>query len=200
VREFVERGQGKRPIVVGVASGNAAGKTTILRAILERIGSERVAHIWQDGSYRDLGHLSPDERAASNYCHPNALEDALLPEHLRRLAGGQAVDVPTYGFRLRQTLRAEPRPVIVLEGILVFAARALRKMMGMRIYVDADADVRLIRRLMRDVKEGGRTMDSVPEQYLRTVRPMRREFVEPSKRYADVIVPEGGQNVVALDM
>lgn len=194
----------RRPIVVGVAGGTGAGKTTISHTILRRIGPERIAYIQHDSYYRDLSRLPLEERRTHNFDHPDALEDALLLEHLHRLLAGQAVEVPVYDFgryvRLPQTRRVASRPVIILEGILVFANPALRELMNIKIYVDADADVRLIRRILRDVHERGRSLESVLEQYLETVRPMHLEFVEPSKRYADVIVPEGGQNVVALDM
>ncbi len=193
-----------RPIVVGVAGGTGAGKTTISRTILERIGHERIAYIQHDSYYRDLSHLPLDERRLLNFDHPDALEDSLLLEHLRDLLAGETVEVPLYDFgryvRLTETRHVTPRPVILLEGLLVFANPELRALMDIKIYVDADADVRLIRRLQRDVAERGRSLDSVLRQYMGTVRPMHLEFVEPSKRYADVIVPEGGRNSVALDM
>jgi uridine kinase len=195
---------GHKPIVVGVAGGTGAGKTTISRTILERIGPERIAYIQHDSYYRDLSHLPLEERRLLNFDHPDALEDSLLLAHLESLLAGEAVEVPVYDFeryvRLHETRRVEARPVIILEGILVFANPDLRALMDIKIYVDADADVRLIRRLRRDVAERGRSLDSVLHQYMATVRPMHLEFVEPSKRYADVIVPEGGQNSVALDM
>ena len=195
---------GHKPIVVGVAGGTGAGKTTISRTILERIGPERIAYIQHDSYYRDLSQLPLEERRLRNFDHPDALEDSLLLAHLRSLLAGEAVEVPVYDFgryvRLAETRRVESQPVIILEGILVFANPDLRALMDIKIYVDADADVRLIRRLRRDVAERGRSLDSVLHQYMATVRPMHLEFVEPSKRYADVIVPEGGQNSVALDM
>jgi uridine kinase len=193
-----------RPLLIGVAGGTGAGKTTISRAILDHVGADRIAYIQHDSYYRDLSHLPLEERRQSNFDHPDALEDGLLLEHLRRLAAGEPVSVPVYDFtryvRLPETKRVEPQPVILLEGILIFVNRELREMMDIRIYVDADADIRLIRRLKRDISERGRGLQSVIDQYLETVRPMHLEFVEPSKRYADVIVPMGGENVVALEM
>ncbi|HHX42371.1 MAG TPA: uridine kinase [Chloroflexi bacterium] len=195
---------GRRPLLIGVAGGTGAGKTTISRAILDHVGAHRIAYIQHDSYYRDLSHLPLEERRRSNFDHPDALEDSLLLEHLRRLLAGEPVDVPVYDFthyvRLPETIRVTPQPVILLEGILIFVNPELRQMMDIRIYVDTDADIRLIRRLNRDIGERGRNLRSVIDQYLATVRPMHLEFVEPSKRYADVIVPTGGENVVALEM
>ena len=191
-------------MLIGVAGGTGAGKTTISRAILDHVGADRIAYLQHDSYYRDLSHLPLEERRRSNFDHPDALEDTLLLDHLRRLAAGEPVYVPTYDFtryvRLPATRRVDPQPVILLEGILIFVNRELREMMDIRVYVDADADIRLIRRLKRDIGERGRSLQSVIDQYLDTVRPMHLEFVEPSKRYADVIVPMGGENVVALEM
>lgn len=193
-----------RPLLIGVAGGTGAGKTTISRAILDHVGAARIAYIQHDSYYRDLSHLPMEERRRHNFDHPDALEDSLLLDHLRRLVAGEAVLVPVYDFthyvRLPETRRVEPQPVILLEGILIFVNRELREMMDIRIYVDTDADIRLIRRLKRDIGERGRSLQSVIDQYTQTVRPMHLEFVEPSKRYADVIVPTGGENVVALEM
>ena len=192
------------PIVIGVCGGTGSGKTTVVQVILERVGAERIAYIQHDSYYRDQSHLPLEERARVNYDHPDSLETELLVKHVRQLLAGQAVEVPVYDFtthtRTRRTHRVEPRRVILVEGILIFAESALRDLMDVKIYVDTDADIRFIRRLQRDIAERGRTMESVIEQYLTTVRPMHLEFVEPSKRYADVIIPEGGFNVVALDM
>lgn len=194
----------RRPVVIGVAGGTGSGKTTISRAILHAIGAERIAHLQHDAYYRDLSHLPLELRRQQNFDHPDALEDSLLLAHLQALARGEAVETPLYDFttytRRAETRSIEPRPVILVEGILIFANAALRAMMDIKIYVDTDADLRFIRRLERDVRERGRTLESVIAQYLDTVRPMHLEFVEPSKRYADVIVPEGGQNAVALEM
>ncbi|MDY7039626.1 MAG: uridine kinase [Chloroflexota bacterium] len=193
-----------RPIVIGVCGGTGSGKTTVAQVILERVGTERIAYIQHDSYYRDQGHLPSEERARVNYDHPNTLETSFLVQHVQQLLAGQAVDVPIYDFtthtRTKRTHRVEPRRVILVEGILIFAEPELRDLMNVKIYVDTDADIRFIRRLQRDIAERRRTMESVVEQYLTTVRPMHLEFVEPSKRYADVIIPEGGFNVVALDM
>ncbi len=193
-----------KPIVIGVSGGTGSGKTTVVQAILERVGAERIAFIQHDSYYRDQSHLPLEERARVNFDHPDSLETELLVEHVRQLLAGQAVEVPVYDFtthtRTTRTHRVEPRRVILVEGILIFAEPALRDLMDVKIYVDTDADIRFIRRLQRDIAERGRTMESVIEQYMTTVRQMHMEFVEPSKRYADVIIPEGGFNVVALDM
>lgn len=192
------------PVIIGVAGGTASGKTTVVEAVLERVGYERITVIPHDAYYRDMSHLSFEERKRLNFDHPNSLETELLIEHLKQLRQGEPVEIPVYDFtahrRLDKTQRVEPEPVIVVEGILVFAELELREMMDVRIYVDTDADLRFIRRLQRDVEERGRTVESVIDQYLETVRPMHLEFVEPSKRYADIIIPEGGFNEVALDL
>ncbi|NPA89989.1 MAG: uridine kinase [Chloroflexi bacterium] len=192
------------PVIVGVAGGSGSGKTTIANAIYQRLGADKVAYIPHDAYYYDLSHLPPEERARQNFDHPDSLETPLLVQHLKALRQGYAVNIPIYDFathtRLLKTRRVEPRPIILVEGILVLAERALRDMMDIKIFVDTDADIRFIRRLQRDIQERGRTMESVINQYLGTVRPMHLEFVEPSKRYADIIIPEGGFNTVALDM
>jgi uridine kinase len=191
-------------IIIGVAGGSGSGKTTVSEFILDRVGMEQIAYIQQDSYYRDLSHLPYEERIQVNFDHPDALETDLLIHHLTALRDGLAVDVPLYDYtrytRTGQTRRVEPRRVILVEGILIFAEKALRDLFDVRIFVDADADIRFIRRLQRDLGERGRTTESVVRQYLGTVRPMHLEFVEPSKRYADVIIPEGGFNTVALDM
>jgi len=193
-----------RSITIGVAGGTGSGKTTVAQAILDRVGRDRIAYIQHDSYYRDQGHLSLEERAKINYAHPDTLETELLIEHLKELRVGRAAEVPIYDFtthtRMGKTRRVEPKRVILVEGILIFADEALREMFDIKIYVDTDADIRFIRRLKRDIAERGRSMESVIEQYLATVRPMYLEFVEPSKRYADIIIPEGGFNPVALDM
>jgi len=193
-----------RPIVIAVAGGTGSGKTTVAKEILERVGAQHIAYIPHDAYYRDLSHLSPDERAQVNFDHPDSLETKLLVEHLRALRDGQAVEIPIYDFtthtRTPHTRRVELAPVILVEGILVFVEPELRELFDVKLYVDSDADVRFIRRLRRDIIERGRTVESVCEQYLATVRPMHLEFVEPSKRYADVIIPEGGFNEVAIEM
>lgn len=194
----------QRPIIIGVAGGTGSGKTTVAMKILERVGAEHIAYIPHDAYYRDLSHLPPEERAKVNFDHPDALETDLLIEHLKRLKAGEAVEIPVYDFtthtRTGRTRRVGPAPVILVEGILVFAEAALRELFDVKLYVDTDADIRLIRRIQRDVQERGRSLESVLQQYLTTVRPMHLEFVEPSKRYADVIIPEGGHNEVAIEM
>jgi uridine kinase len=193
-----------RPIIIGVAGGTGSGKTTVAETILKRVGEEHIAFIPHDAYYRDLSHMPPDQRALVNFDHPDALETDLLVEHLQVWRQGHPIDVPIYDFkthsRKKQTRRVELQRVALVEGILVFAEPKLREMFDVKLYVDADADIRFIRRLKRDIEERGRTVESVVEQYLTTVRPMHLEFVEPSKRYADVIIPEGGHNQVAMDM
>jgi uridine kinase len=194
----------KRPVVIGIAGGTGSGKTTVAEAIVRRIGPERIALIQQDSYYKDQSHLPMEERVRINYDHPDSIDTALLIRHLQELIAGRPVEVPIYDFttytRTPHTRRVEPRPVILVEGILVFVEKALRDLFDIKIYVDADPDIRFIRRLQRDLAERGRTPESVIQQYLSTVRPMHLEFVEPSKRYADIIIPEGGFNTVALDM
>ena len=192
------------PVTVGVSGGTASGKTTTSQAILDRVGRDRVAFIQHDAYYRDLGHLPLEERRLVNFDHPDALESELLVEHLDALCRGIAVQVPTYDFtthvRRPEIRHVEPRPVILVEGILIFVEQELRERFDIKVFVDADADLRFIRRLRRDITERGRTVDSVIEQYLSTVRPMHLQFVESSKRHADVIIPRGGFNNIAIDM
>ncbi|NNJ10673.1 uridine kinase [Chloroflexales bacterium ZM16-3] len=194
----------RTPIIIGVAGGSASGKTTVSQAILRRVGAERIAYLPHDLYYHDLSHLPLEDRAGFNFDHPDALDNALLVEHLDALSAGRQINVPTYDFatyaRQAETHTIYPRPVILLEGILIFAEPVLRKRMHIKLFVDADADLRFIRRLTRDVQERGRSLDSVVTQYLTTVRPMHLEFVEPSKRYADLIIPEGGRNTIAIDV
>ena len=192
------------PIIIGVAGGTGSGKTTVTREILRRVGQERIALIPHDAYYRDLAHLSPNLRARVNFDHPDSLETDLLVEHLKKWRAGHTISVPVYDFtshcRTEDFMQVEPQRVALVEGILVFAEPKLREVFDVKLYVDTDADIRFIRRLRRDIEERGRTMESVVEQYLTTVRPMHLEFVEPSKRYADVVIPEGGYNQVAMDM
>ncbi len=193
-----------QPLVIGIAGGTGSGKTTVANAIVERVGPERIAWLQHDQYYRDQSGKPFEVRARVNYDHPDSLETELLIEQLTKLRDGRAVETPVYDFaqhvRTKQTRRIAPQAVILVEGILIFADPELRKLFDVKIFVDTDADIRLIRRLQRDMAERGRTFDSVIRQYQETVRPMHLEFVEPSKRYADVIVPEGGFNAVALDM
>jgi uridine kinase len=191
-------------LVIGVAGGSGSGKTTVMNAIVERVGQSRVAVLPHDAYYRDLAHLPLEERAQVNFDHPDAFDNALYLAHLDALTKAQPVAVPTYDFtnyvRLSEVLHVLPQPVVLLEGILIFADAALRARMGIKIFVDAESDLRIIRRIQRDTHSRGRTVDSVIEQYLTTVRPMHLEFVEPSKRYADIIIPNGGLNAIAIDM
>lgn len=195
---------GVKPVLIGVAGGSGSGKTTVSRAILESVGSERIAYIQHDAYYRDRSEMPRAERARLNYDHPDSLETDLMVAQLKQLREGHAIELPMYDFaqhvRARETRRVEPRPIILVEGILIFVDPALRKMFDIKIFVDTDPDVRLIRRLSRDIAERGRTVESVLAQYQETVRPMHLEFVEPSKRYAHVIIPEGGFNQIAIDM
>lgn len=192
------------PLIIGIAGGTGSGKTTVANAILARVGAEAIAVIPHDAYYKDLTALSPMLRAQVNFDHPDSLETSLLIQHIQQLRSGVAIDLPVYDFkthtRTSATLRIEPKPVIMVEGILIFIEPGLRELLDIKIFVDTDADIRFIRRLQRDIEERGRTSDSVIRQYLETVRPMHLEFVEPSKRYADMIIPEGGMNTVALDM
>ena len=190
--------------VIGVAGGSGSGKTTVVRKIVESIGLDHVTVLDHDRYYRDRNDLRLEERASLNYDHPDALETDLMVRHVRELKSGKAVDVPQYDFtrhaRLAETNTFQPRRALIVEGILIFTDPALRDLMDIKVFVDTDSDTRFIRRLQRDVAERGRTMDSVIDQYQSTVKPMHLEFVEPSKRYADVIVPLGGHNTVAVDL
>ena len=194
----------KTPLVIGIAGGSGSGKTTLAKLILDRIGSDRIAFLPHDAYYKDLSDLPPNQRAEINFDHPNSLDTALLIEHIIELLENKPVDLPVYDFkthsRTAETYRVEPRPIIMVEGILIFTEKALRDILDVKIFVDTDPDLRFIRRLERDIEERGRTTKSVVRQYLSTVRPMHLEFVEPSKRYADVIIPEGGLNEVAMEM
>jgi uridine kinase len=191
-------------LVIGICGGTGSGKTTIADHIIAALPRESVVVIQQDHYYRDLPHLPLDERARQNFDHPDSIDMPLLVEHVRRLREGKAIERPVYDFtqhaRSGETVRLEPRPAVILEGILLLENAALRELMDIKIFVDTDADLRFIRRLRRDIRERGRTMESVVEQYMATVRPMHMEFVEPSKRYADVIIPEGGHNLVGIDL
>jgi len=192
------------PLVIGIAGGSGSGKTTVAQEILQRVGRERIAFLQHDSYYKDLSGLPPTQRAQINFDHPNSLETELLIQHVASLRDGKAVEVPIYDFstdrRTGQTFTVQPQRVILVEGILIFTEAALREMFDVKIFVDTDADLRFIRRLERDLAERGRSTESVIKQYQSTVRPMHLEFVEPSKRYADVIIPEGGFNTAALDM
>lgn len=187
---------------VGVAGGTGSGKTTLTRALLDRFSGQSSV-IFMDNYYKDQSHLTWDERVATNYDAPEAFDVDLMAEHLRLLRSGQAVDCPVYSFsdhnRTSETVRVEPSPVLVVEGILLFALPELTEQLDLKLFVDTDADVRILRRIQRDVVERGRSLASVEEQYLETVKPMHELYVDPSKRCADLIIPEGGRNIVALD-
>ena len=193
-----------RPVALAVAGGTGSGKTTVAQAILRSVGPGRIASLAQDSYYKDLEWSSDEELLRHNFDHPEAVDTDLLVNHLLALKAGQAVEVPIYDFvahvRTERSERVESRPVILLEGILLLAEPRIRELLDFKIYVDTDADVRLIRRLRRDMNERGRSLEDILRQYVTTVRPMHQEFVEPSKRWADVIVPEGGENRVALEM
>ena len=193
-----------KPLVIGVAGGSGSGKTTVVREIIRNIGRSHVTVIHHDSYYRDVKELPFEERVKINYDHPDSLETSLLIRHLNQLNGGQSVEVPVYDFtnhlRADDTERMDPRKVIIVDGLLILWDRELRDMMDIKVFVDTDADLRFIRRLSRDIQERGRSAESVIEQYITTVRPMHLEFVEPSKRYADIIIPQGGHNLVGVDM
>jgi uridine kinase len=186
---------GERPLVIGIGGGSGSGKTTIARALIREIGEQACALILHDAYYRDLSHLPYEERTRQNFDHPDSLETELLIEHLRQLLAGKAIDKPLYDFtkhsRRERTERVEPRPVLLVEGVLVLTNEPLRELFDLKIYVDTDADLRLMRRLQRDIRERGRTIDSVFEQYLGTVRPMHVQHVEPTRAFADLVIPEG---------
>jgi len=192
------------PVVVGIAGGSGSGKTTVVHQILERVGWDRIAYLPHDAYYKDAAHLPPEERAHLNFDHPNSLDNTLMIEQIQTLLEGEAVDVPLYDFtshtRRKETRRVLPSPIILAEGILVFVDEKLRDLMDIKIFVETDSDIRFIRRLLRDINERGRTVESVVDQYQNSVRPMHIRFVEPSKRHADILIPEGGYNEVALEM
>ena len=190
--------------MIAIAGGSGSGKTTVAQEILNRVGPDRIAYLPHDAYYKDLSGLPPIQKAEVNFDHPNSLETELLIEHVIQLRGGNPVELPVYDFsthsRTEKTVPISPHRVIVVEGILILAEPELRQLFDLKLFVDTDSDLRFIRRLQRDISERGRTPESVIKQYMKTVRPMHLEFVEPSKRYADVIIPEGGFNTAALDM
>lgn len=194
----------QRPVVIGIAGGSGSGKTTVIRNIIRHLPSEQVSVIPHDAYYKDLDHLSFEERKAINYDHPESLETDLLLEHLQILLKGGDIHKPVYDYNLHRRKEdvelVRPTPIIIVDGILVLAETALAAMMDIKIFVDADSDVRLLRRIQRDITERGRTIEDIIQQYESTVRPMYLQFVEPSKRRADVIIPRGGHNAVAIDM
>jgi uridine kinase len=192
------------PVIIGISGGTGSGKTTVANVILSRADADDITVMAHDAYYRNLNHLPFEERKKINFDHPDSLETELLIHHLQQLRSWQPVEVPVYDFtthtRTKQTRHVDPRPIILVDGILIFVEPKLRDLFDVKIFVDTPADVRFIRRLQRDMEYRGRTLESVIEQYQLTVRPMHEEFVEPSKRYADVIIPEGGLNTVAMDM
>jgi uridine kinase len=192
------------PLVIAIAGGTGSGKTTVANVIINRVGAEHIAYLPHDAYYKDLKNLPDIQRAQINFDHPNSLDTGMLIEHVRKMRAGLPIEHPVYDFkthsRTDQTIRLKPQPIVIVEGILIFVEPTLRDLFDVKIFVDTPPDIRFIRRLARDINERGRTVDSVIQQYQETVRPMHLEFVEPSKRYADVIIPEGGFNTVALDM
>ena len=198
------RTNGPGPVVIGVAGGSGSGKTTVVRRIIESLGDDQVTLLEHDRYYRDRSELRLEERAALNYDHPDALDTELMVRHLEELRAGRQVEIPVYDFaryaRRPVTETAPPRRALIVEGILIYVDATLRALMDVKVFVDTDADTRFIRRLTRDVAERGRTMESVIDQWQATVKPMHFEFVEPTKRYADLIIPRGGHNSVAIDM
>jgi len=193
-----------KPLLIGIAGGTGSGKTTVTRRIYESLKGVNVAVLQQDAYYIDLSHIPLEERKKINFDHPSAFDSDLLIKHLQKLIKGQEIEKPIYSFtdytREKETEKVLPRDIIILEGILVLEEEKIRNLLDIKIYVDADEDERFIRRLMRDTKERGRSMESVIEQYLNVVKPMFLQFVEPSKRYADIVIPQGGLNDVAIDI
>lgn len=196
--------QPNKTLIIGIAGGSGSGKTTVAQEILNRVGPEKIAYIPHDAYYKDLSGLPPSLKAEVNFDHPNSLETELMVQQIIQLRDGNSIELPSYDFsthsRTKHTILIEPKSVMIVEGILIYTDPGLRKLYDIKIFVDTDSDLRFIRRLKRDIEERGRTPDSVIKQYLSTVRPMHLEFVEPSKRYADIIIPEGGHNTAALDM
>ncbi|OZU89875.1 uridine kinase [Virgibacillus indicus] len=193
-----------KPVVIGVAGGSGSGKTSVTRSICKRFSDKTILVIEQDYYYKDQSHLPLEERLNTNYDHPLAFDNDLLIEHLHTLMDHQSIEKPVYDYKIHtrsdETVLVEPKEVIILEGILILEDPRLVDLMDIKVFVDTDADLRIIRRLLRDLKERGRTLDSVIDQYLSNVRPSHLQFIEPTKRYADIIIPEGGQNHVAIDI
>ncbi|MBU5484950.1 uridine kinase [Clostridium sp. MSJ-11] len=194
----------RKPVLIGITGGTGSGKSTIAKEIYKKFNEDCIAMIEQDSYYKDQSNLTLEERMKTNYDHPDAFDNELLVEHLKQLLRNEVINKPIYDFekhnRKEETVKVYSKDIIIVEGILVLEDKALRDMLDIKIFVDTDADVRIIRRLLRDMKERGRTVDSVINQYLDVVRPMHMQFVDPSKRYADIIIPEGGHNKVAIDV
>ncbi|MGS2775943.1 uridine kinase [Robertmurraya sp. GLU-23] len=194
----------RKPVVIGVAGGSGSGKTSVTKSIYESFKGHSILMLEQDFYYKDQSHLPFEERLKTNYDHPLAFDNDLLIEHIERLLRYEAIDKPVYDYsvhtRSSDVIHVEPKDVIILEGILILEDERLRNLMDIKLYVDTDADLRIIRRLVRDIKERERSMDSVIDQYVNVVRPMHNQFIEPTKRYADIIIPEGGHNFVAIDL
>lgn len=194
----------KKPILIGITGGTGSGKSTVAKSIYRNFKKESISIIMQDSYYKDQSNMTFEERTKTNYDHPHAFDTPLLIEHLKTLVSGQAIDMPIYDFtihnRKEETVREEPKDIIIVEGILILEDERLRNLFDIKIYVDTDADIRILRRLTRDIRDRGRTLESVIDQYLGVVRPMHLQFIEPTKRYADLIVPEGGKNRVAIDI
>lgn len=194
----------RKPILIAITGGTGSGKSTVAKAIYSNFKKESISIIMQDSYYKDQSDLTFEERTKTNYDHPHAFDTDLLIEHLKQLVSGRAIEIPIYDFtihnRKKETVREEPKNIIIVEGILVLEDQRLRDLFDIKIYVDTDADLRILRRLTRDIRERGRTMESVIDQYLKVVRPMHLQFIEPTKRYADLIIPEGGKNRVAIDI
>lgn len=193
-----------KPTIIGIAGGSGSGKTSVTRKIMESLQGHSIVLIEQDYYYKDQSHKTFDERLETNYDHPFAFDNDLLIEHIQQLINRETIDIPTYDYtnhtRSSETIRVEPKEVIIIEGIFALENEVLRNLMDVKLYVDTDSDIRILRRLSRDIKERGRSMDSVIEQYLSVVRPMHLQFIEPTKRFSDIIIPEGGENMVAIDI
>lgn len=194
----------KRPLIIGITGGTGSGKSTVTREIFKSIHEKKIAIIQQDSYYKDQSDLTYEERVKTNYDHPFAFDNNLLIKHLKDLLANKSIQKPMYDFekhtRKKETIKVEPRDIIILEGILILSEKKIRDLLDIKIFVDTDSDVRVIRRISRDIKQRGRTLDSVIKQYMETVRPSHLQFIEPSKRYADIIIPEGGYNKVAIDI